>query len=59
MNLRIRDLDFHKNLIHIIRKGAKRYGRVIPQMKEDLRRYLLIQKEVYPASDDDNSCVFE
>ena len=27
VNLRMRDLDFHKNLIHVVRKGEKKYRR--------------------------------
>jgi site-specific recombinase XerD len=59
VNLRLRDLDFRENLIHVVRKGGKKDTvAVIPQSMEDLHHYLLIRKERYNTSDDDNSYVF-
>ncbi|OCA90294.1 tyrosine recombinase XerS [Pseudobacillus wudalianchiensis] len=59
VNLRLRDLDFRENLIHVVRKGGKKdIVAVIPQSMEDLHHYLSIRKERYNASDDDNSYIF-
>ncbi|HZG71076.1 MAG TPA: tyrosine recombinase XerS [Chondromyces sp.] len=59
VNLRLRDLDFKENIIHVVRKGGKLDTvAVIPQSMEDLQQYLSVRKERYNAEEDENSYVF-
>ncbi|MGC8230083.1 tyrosine recombinase XerS [Pseudobacillus badius] len=59
VNLRIKDLDFRENLIHVVRKGGKKDTvAVVPGAMEDLKGYMRIRNERYHADDDDNGFVF-
>ena len=58
-NLRIRDINFRKETIRVIRKGDKTDTvQVVPDSLIDLRDYLSIRNERYGASNADHEFVF-
>ncbi|WP_066297681.1 tyrosine recombinase XerS [Bacillus sp. FJAT-29937] len=58
-NLRLRDLDFEKNRIWVIRKGDKSdVVPVTPESMLDVKEYLNVRCQRYNATDDENEFVF-
>lgn len=58
-NLRLRDINFNKGRIRVIRKGDKTDTvQVVPDSLQDLKNYLKIRKERYGASDSEGQFVF-
>ncbi|MDE3841053.1 tyrosine recombinase XerS (plasmid) [Bacillus methanolicus] len=58
-NLRLKDLDFEKNRITVIRKGGKKDTiSVIPESMLDVKKYLEVRPQRYNASNEDNEYVF-
>lgn len=58
-NLRLKDIDFTKETVSVIRKGGKKDTvAVTPSSLEDLKAYLNVRKEKYKAGDGENEFVF-
>ncbi|WP_179086170.1 tyrosine-type recombinase/integrase [Peribacillus simplex] len=58
-NLRLRDLDFEENQIHVLRKGGKKdVVAVSPPSMQDIKDYLAVRSERYRGSNDDTAYVF-
>ncbi|WP_375162199.1 tyrosine recombinase XerS [Fictibacillus sp. WQ 8-8] len=58
-NLRLRDLDFEDNRIHVVRKGGKKdIVAVAPPSMNDLKTYLLVRHTRYNGKNDGFDYVF-